>query len=412
MVDSPSLRPRQWTLLERFAAIDRRLDHNPGSGPITVTLLNEGALIVKPGVADAQINRTDLIALERAGVLDVASHTKSLIRFRVSQQGFDSLEERAGPVETSELEARDSQGRPGEDHDERAIREYVLLESPRGERVKSAEKIATQRAFGERWDVWDVYTKNDRWWVITNPTNLYRQADFEHMDMAFTFHLGLRQRLAMRNEPRVEDEERERLAGAFRRWTQAAEALEAAEEAEDFQAVGMRCREALISFAQDVAKPEMVPAGEEQPKASDFVHWAERIADWAAPGSRGDRVRGHLKAVSKSTWELAGWLTHAKSATRLDGILAVEATQHALGQFATAILRKESGEPERCPQCSSYRMTSDYRPEVGTESGYVERCDACGWEDLPDDEAPVAPRNKAAMQLLPGGLGPPEPPDD
>lgn len=410
MADSPSLRPRQWVLLERFAAIDRRLDHNPGAGPITVSLLNQAALIVRPGVADAQIDGTDLLALERAGVLDVASHTKSLIRFRISQQGFDSLEERAVPAETGEVMARNSPGMTGEEHEERAIREYVLLESPRGERVKSAEKVATQRAFGQRWDVWDVYTKNDRWWVITNPTNLYRQADFEHMDMAFTFHLGLRQRLAMRNEPRVEDAERERLAGAFRRWTQAAEALDAAEEAEDFQAVGMRCREALVSFAQDVAKPEMVPAGSEEPKASDFVHWAEHIADWAAPGSRGDRVRGHLKAISKSTWELAGWLTHAKSATRLDGNLSVEATQHTLGQFATAILRKESGEPDRCPQCSSYRVTSDYRPEFGTESGDVERCEACGWEDLPKEEGESA-RSRPPMNIMAEGLGPPEPPD-
>src|SRR5450759_2347251 len=100
--------------------------------------------------------------------------------------------------------------KPGLEHEERAIREYVLSQSHRGEVVRSAEKVATQRAHGERYDVWDVYTKKDRWWVITNPTNLYRQSDFQHMDMAFTFHLGLRQRLAMRNAPGVEDEERER----------------------------------------------------------------------------------------------------------------------------------------------------------------------------------------------------------
>ena len=194
---------------------------------------------------------------------------------------------------------------------------------------------------------------------------------------------------------------------------QAAEALDAADEAEDFQAVAMRCREVLVSFAQDVAKPEMVPTGSEEPKASDFIHWAEHIAEWAAPGSRGDRVRGHLKAISRSTWELAGWLTHAKSATRLDGILAVEATQHTLGQFATAILRKESGEPDRCPQCSSYRLTSDYRPEFGTESGDVERCEACGWEDLPKEEEEEAP-SRLPTNVMAESLGPPppEPPDE
>src|SRR5450759_5605188 len=300
--------------------------------------------------------------------------------------------------------------KPGLEHEERAIREYVLSQSHRGEVVRSGENDATHRAHGELYDVWDVYTKKDRWWVITNPTNLYRQSDFQHMDMAFTFHLGLRQRLAMRNAPGVEDKERERLAGAWRRWTQAADALEAAEEAEDFQAVGMRCREALVSFVQDVAKPEMARRGGEAPKASDFVHWSELIAEHFADGSRADRIRGHLKAAAKSTWELTGWLTHEKDATRTDGILSVEATQHTLGMFAIAILRKERGEPGRCPQCSSYRLTSDYRPEEGTESGYVARCEACGWDDLADDtDAPE--RDWSQLNVMPEGLGAPEPAD-
>jgi hypothetical protein len=270
-------------------------------------------------------------------------------------------------------------------HQERDIREYVLTESPLGETIKHAEKVASHSSFGRRHDIWDVHTSKDRWWVITEPTNLYRQRDFKFMDMAFTFHLGLTQRLAMRHEPGVEDDERERLAPSWRRWQQAAEALDDAEEAEDFQAVGMRLREALVSVVQNTAQPEMVPNGKEPPKASDFVHWCELIADWAAPGSSGDRIRGHLKAVSKSTWELVGWLTHAKNAARTDGVIAVEAAQHTLGLFGMTIIRRENGEPGRCPKCSSYRLTTDYRPELGKEHANVRRCEACGWEDLPAD---------------------------
>lgn len=296
------------------------------------------------------------------------------------------------------------------EHEERAIREYVLSQSPRGERVVMAEKVATQRAHGTRYDIWDVTTKKDRWWVITEPTNLYRQADFKYMDQAFTFHLGLRQRMAMKNEPAAEDEERDRIAGAWRRWQQAADALDQGTEAEDFQAVGMRCREALVSFVADVQSADMVPKGEEAPKGADVIHWCELIANHIAPGSRGERIRGHLKAASKSTWELAGWLTHSKSATRLDGVLVVQATASVLGSFGLSVVRKEKGEPDRCPVCSSYRLTCDYRPEVGTESGYVERCEACGWEDIPDDDA-VEEHDWSRLNVV-GDLGAPEPPDD
>ncbi len=265
-------------------------------------------------------------------------------------------------------------------HEERRVREYMAGQGPKGEAIKHIEKVASYSSFGRTHDVWDVHMTKDRWWVITEPTNLYRQRDFKYMDMAFTFHLGLAQRLAMRNEPAVDDDERERLEPSWRRWKQAAGALDRAREAEDFQAVGVRLRESLVSFAQDTGRADMVPKGQDPPKASDFVHWSELIADWASPGSSGDRIRGHLKAVSKSTWELVAWLTHAKNATRTDGVIAVEAVQHTLGQYGMAIMRREHGEPDRCPKCFSYRLTEDYRPELGEERASVTRCEACGWE--------------------------------
>jgi hypothetical protein len=53
---------------------------------------------------------------------------------------------------------------------------------------------------------------------------------------------------------------------ALRRWTQAAESLDSADEAEEFQAVGMRCRESLIAMVRAIAQPTMVPKGTEEPR--------------------------------------------------------------------------------------------------------------------------------------------------
>ena len=33
--------------------------------------------------------------------------------------------------------------------------------------------VLAETILGHRHDVWDVHTNRDRWWVITNPTNLY-----------------------------------------------------------------------------------------------------------------------------------------------------------------------------------------------------------------------------------------------
>jgi predicted RNA-binding Zn-ribbon protein involved in translation (DUF1610 family) len=272
--------------------------------------------------------------------------------------------------------------------DERNIREYVLAESEPGEIVRSAEKVHTEHVAGREYDVWDVRTRRQRWWVITNPTNLYLQRDVPSMDQAITLHIGLTERVMAKQKPWGGQEEQGRLAGAWRRWQQASDAMDAASEAEDFQAVGMRCREALLSFIHGISDPSMVPEAETPPKRSDFIHWSEKIADHVAAGQGNDAVRAYLKNLARASWELAQWLTHAKNAVLMDAKLTTEGTGHTLYAFGLAIIRKEKGVPDRCPQCASYRITRDWRPEFGREHEYVTRCEACEWEEVPVGIAP------------------------
>lgn len=266
------------------------------------------------------------------------------------------------------------------EHEERAIRDYMDWQAP-DETVAHLEKLHSETVLGRRVEVWDVHTDKGRWWVMTNPTNLYSQEHFPSMDYLVSFHVGLMARVAERDERAVPQAWSERAAGAWRRWLQAAEALDEAQEGEDFQAVGMRCRECLLDFARAVANEVMVPAGHEAPKIGDFVHWAEYIADSIAHGASADRVRGYLKATAKVTWELVNWLTHNKNAVFHDARLAVEATQSVLGAFTEVLLRHETKAPERCPRCASYRLVADFRPEAGTASGFVALCSSCGWSD-------------------------------
>jgi hypothetical protein len=264
---------------------------------------------------------------------------------------------------------------------ETAIRNYVEGESQLdGDKVTHAERITTEYALGQKYEAWDVRTTKGRWWVITSPTNLYSQELFPSLDYTISFHIGVTARVMSRATPRAERMEETLLAAAWRKWQQAAEALDEAEEPEDFQSVGMRCRESYIAMTRKLAKAEMVGAGEQAPKRSDVLAWTELIANHIAAGSTAEYVRHYLKTIVKSGWQFVGWLTHASMATKADAILALEATHHALAMFATAVIRHSHGIPDRCPTCGSYQIGLLGDPE-GDGAKAVPGCRACGWVD-------------------------------
>jgi hypothetical protein len=211
------------------------------------------------------------------------------------------------------------------EHEAQAIREYVEWQSPK-ENVTYLEKVATEHLFDRKLDAWDVHTDGEHYWVITSPTNLYSQELFPSLDYTLSFRIGLMARVMARRRGTDDDEQQDRLAAGWRRWTQAAEALDRADEAEEFQAIGMRCRECLLAMVRAVANDSMVPAGQNRLKSADFLHWSELLANTIAQGSSAAEIRAYLKTLAKSTWQLVSWLTHASNAVRFDGHMAVEAT--------------------------------------------------------------------------------------
>jgi hypothetical protein len=210
--------------------------------------------------------------------------------------------------------------------------------------------------------------------------NLYPKKDHPTIDHVLAFHLGLMARMQQRQPTRPgQDEVRDSLRNVFRQMDQVFEAFDEADEAEEFQAVGVRAREVLVSLAHALAKPEMVPAVKEAPKRSDFEHWSALIADSVAPGARNSRLRAHMKQVAASTWDLVNWVTHDKSATRHTAGVAAEAVSSVLALFGRASVRHFADVPDRCPDCGSYRLYPDWRKE---EDAYYTLCEACGWETL------------------------------
>jgi hypothetical protein len=260
----------------------------------------------------------------------------------------------------------------------RSVQDYVESQA-RGERVQHAEKIKSEHLLGREYDCWDVHTQRDRYWVITSPTNLYSQKYFPSLDFTLSFHVGVMTRVIALQRGAPDATQKSRFALVWRRWEQAAESFDTAEEAEDFQAVGMKCRQCLIYLGRSMSKSEMVPGGQEAPERDNFVGWAELIANSVAPGASNERIRSHLKTIAKSAWDLAAWLTHANDAKRSDASFVLDATHQVVEGFGGAVIRIESESPEQCPRCGSRNLDVGFIPELMPRP-YVTECEECGWQ--------------------------------
>ena len=266
------------------------------------------------------------------------------------------------------------------DTEAKAIRQYVESQTHDGENpVDLVQKVGSRRVSGVTHRMFDVWMKKgDRWWVITEPTNLYEQASFKSIEQAFTFHLGIAVVLRDRARTEATGEEGEAVSPAWRRFLKATDAMDEATEAEDYQAVGIRCREVLLSLVRHHSADGWVPALDEPPQVANFKAWMDIFTEALTTS----RPRRYLKALAEKTWDLTVWLQHCSDATEWDAELVLNATAHLLNTFSLAIIGLERGTPRRCPQCDSYRVAQDgdVAEQKGRQGWWAQDvCLACAW---------------------------------
>jgi hypothetical protein len=80
-------------------------------------------------------------------------------------------------------------------HERRQIEDYLRSQSGNDFEIEHVEKLTSEYVHGQQYDVWDAHTSDGRWWVITNPVNLYSQDEIKSMDIALSFHIGLMSRV-------------------------------------------------------------------------------------------------------------------------------------------------------------------------------------------------------------------------
>ena len=107
--------------------------------------------------------------------------------------------------------------------------------------------------------------------------------------------------------------------------------LETAKTEEDFQVVGLLCREALISLAQAVYNPSIHKSVDGvSPSATDAKRMLENYFSTEMAGSSNDELRKHAKA----SLDLANNLQHKRTANLRDASLCSEATRTVINIVA------------------------------------------------------------------------------
>lgn len=288
------------------------------------------------------------------------------------------------------------------EHERREIEEYLRSQSAPSFEIEHVEKLTSEYVLGHEYSVWDAHTNEGRWWVITNPTNLYSQDQIKSMDIALSFHIGLTTRMMGSDSRDLMNRDR-RVHELMRRLDVASESLDRAKEVEDFQAVGMRLRELLLTLTFKLSELEPQPSSDRTDalkKAGDFKGLANIYADSIAGGKSSHYLRSLLKSTSAKTWEYVSWLTHARNANEQDARIAFSATNEVIETFLGALVRGQRGKLERCPVCTSYRLRL-----ARTEDGesWIKLCEACGSAsavDLPptDDHVPGSHEERKAPE--------------
>jgi len=120
------------------------------------------------------------------------------------------------------------------------------------------------------------------------------------------------------------------------------EKLETSSVEEDYQAVGLLCREALISLAQAVYDPTLHPLPDgSSPSDTDAKRMLEGYIAAELAGSSNEEIRRHANAALA----LANSLVHRRTATFRDAAMCAEASAAVINLIAIASGRRDPMQP-------------------------------------------------------------------
>jgi hypothetical protein len=267
-------------------------------------------------------------------------------------------------------------------HSERDIANYVEGQA-NDETIQHVERIKKEVVIGVVYEIWDVTTDKNRWWVITNLTNLYSQKHFPSLDYTLSFHIGLMIRLGNRSE-RADAADPNPFDEVFRRIDQAEKRHGNAVEAEDYQAVGMLLREVLISLIAALRHRTELSADIERPQDANFIAWSSILMNQLCNGGSNKELRQHLKNLAKEAWQIVNWLTHTRSANKTASSIAIHSCQTIIGHFLQVLEKNRTDKTENCPVCKSRDIRRYFDISIHPDGDYYTSCGVCDWDSHPN----------------------------
>lgn len=258
--------------------------------------------------------------------------------------------------------------------------------------IDEIENIKCEKTFddlGEDVNVWNVKTKTQAFWVVEGesaPMNLYTQnGHYFSADEAYSFHLGITQRLAKRSQAEfkhVIDEiplDIGQLKSINRKLRMASEKLSIGLESEEFQSIGLICRESLIELAKELEKrnPEIVK--EKNLKSSDFKGIATEFINIYIPGKDNSDLRRYSKKLVENAWSYNSSIVHSPNKSYPDVKIALLFSATAISLMENLFYKYLGFDGEfGCSECGSKKIEFFEKDN----NNLIAHCQSCGHKEL------------------------------
>jgi len=257
------------------------------------------------------------------------------------------------------------------------------------EEITSIKCEKTFTDLGLEVNVWNVKTKTKSFWVVEGesaPMNLYTQdAYYFSADEAYSFHMGITQRLTSKNQKEFKhiiDEiplDIEQLKSINRKLNLASQKLSIDLEPEEFQSIGLICRESLIDLSKELCKrkPEIIKR--KQLKLSDFKGVANEFIDLYISGKQNSKLRNYSKKLVDIAWSYNSIIVHSQDKTYPDVKIALLFTSSVVSLLENLFYKYLGFDNEfACPECGS-KQIEFYKTE---SNKLIAICKSCKNETL------------------------------
>lgn len=252
--------------------------------------------------------------------------------------------------------------------------------------IKYMQVEQTFHDLGSEIHVWNVKTDKSSWWVVEGdgaPMNLYSQdANYFSADEAYSFHMGITQRLHTRHHKEfkhVIDEiplDIDHIKSISRRLNVAAKDLNRVEGPEDIQSIGLTCRESLIELAAVLVNDNSNVLQDNGLKAADFKGISDAVISIYAQGKSNSKLRKRCRSMAEFAWDHSSEIVHSPNKNIPDAKICLLFTCSVVSIFKNLYLKHLGFDSEpKCAECKSM----DYEfVETEDDTMLIMKCNSCG----------------------------------